>query len=84
MYKEKRYQVCTWSNDIGSDDKMDFTNKREAIKYAMMYKGKEEYAAVYDNQTKTAFVTFGSPLSPVFREYVKVFYRENGKIKRAF
>lgn len=84
MYKEKRYQVCTWSDDIGSDDKMDFTNKRDAMKDAMKYKGEEDYAAVYDNQTKTAFVAFGNPFSPVFSEHVKVFYRESGKIKRAF
>lgn len=84
MIKEKRYQVCTWSDDIGADDKMDFASEREAIKEAMKYKGKEEYAAVYDNQTKTAFVVFGNPFSPVFREYVKVFYKEHGKIERAF
>lgn len=84
MIKEKRYQVCTWSDDIGADDKMDFSSEREAIKEAMKYKGKEEYAAVYDNQTKTAFVVFGNPFSPVFREYVKVFYKEHGKIERAF
>ena len=32
----------------------------------------------------TAFVVFGNPFSPVFREYVQVFYKEHGKIKRAF
>lgn len=84
MINFKRYQVCTWSDDIGADDKMDFSNKRESVKDAMKYKGKEEYAAVYDNQTKNAFVVFGNPFSPVFREYVKVFYKEHGKIKRAF
>lgn len=84
MNKEKRYQVCTWSDDIGSDEKIDFTNKREAMKYAMKYKGKEDYAAVFDNETNTAFVVFGNPFSSVFSEYVKVFYQENGKIKRAF
>lgn len=84
MINFNRYQVYTWSDDIGADDKMDFSSKREAINEAMKCKGKEEYAAVYDKQTNTAFVVFGNPFSPVFCEYVKVFYRENGKIKRAF
>lgn len=84
MINEKRYQVCTWSDDVGADDKMDFSNKKEAVKDAMKYKGKEEYAAVFDTETNTAFVVFGNPFSPVFREYVKVFYKEHGKIKRAF
>lgn len=84
MINESRYQVCTWSDDIGADDKMDFSSKREAINEAMKYKGKEEYAAVYDKQTKTAFVVFGNPFFPMFREHIKVFYKEHGKIKRAF
>ena len=84
MEKENRYQVCTWSDDIGADDKMDFTSKKEAIQDAMKYKGTEDYAAVFDNETNTAFVVFGNPFSPVFREYVQVFYKEHGKIKRAF
>lgn len=80
----KRYQVCTWSSDIGADDKMDFSTKSEAIKEARKYKKSEEYSAVYDHETNTAFVVFGNPFSPVFREYVKVFYKECGKIKRSF
>ena len=84
MINEKRYQVCTWSDDIGADDKMDFSSKKEAIQDAMKYRGKEEYAAVFDNGTNTALVVFGNPFSPVFREYVQVFYKEHGKIKRAF
>lgn len=84
MIKEKRYQVCTWSDDVGADDKMDFSSKREAIKEAMKHKGKEDYAAVFDKKTNTVFVVFGNPFYPVFREYVKVFYKEHGKIKRAF
>lgn len=28
MINEKRYQVCTWSDNIGADDKMDFSNKK--------------------------------------------------------
>lgn len=84
MINEKRYQVCTWSDDIGADDKMDFSNKKEAVKDAMKYKGKEAYAAVFDKKTNTVFVVFGNPFYPVFREYVKVFYKEHEKIKRAF
>lgn len=63
---------------------MDFSAKSEAIKAARKYKQSEEYAAVYDHEKNTAFVVFGNPFSPVFRYYVKVFYKENGKIKRAF
>lgn len=84
MINDKRYQVCIWSDDIGSDDKMDFTNKKEAIQDAMKYKWKEEYAAVFDKKSNTAFVVFGNPFCPVFREHIKVFYKEHGKIKRAF
>lgn len=84
MINFNRYQVYTWSDDIGADDKMDFSSKREAINEAMKYKGKEEYAAVFDKKTKTAFVVFGNPFCPMFREYIKVFYKEHGKIKRAF
>lgn len=84
MINFKRYQVCTWSDDVGADDKMDFASKKEAIQDAIKYKGKEDYAAAFDNETNTAFIVFGNPFSPVFREYVQVFYKEHGKIKRAF
>lgn len=80
----KRYQVCTWSSDIGSDDKMDFSTKEDAIKEAKKYKKLEEYAAVYDNETNEAFVVFGSPFSPVFVDSVNVFYKYRGKVKRAY
>lgn len=82
--KEKRYVVATWSDDIGSKEHMDFSNKREAEKEARKYKNEEEYAAIYDYKTKTAFVVFGNPFIPVFSDFVQVFYMENGKKKRAF
>lgn len=82
--KEKRYEVATWSDDIGTKARMDFSNKREAEKEARKYKNEEEYAAVYDYRTKTAFVVFGNPFQPVFSDFVKVFYTENGNKKRAF
>lgn len=84
MLKEKRYQVATWSSDVGADDKMDFGSKKEAEKEARKYKGIEEYACIFDRRTCSAFVIFGNPFSPVFRDYVKVFYKDHGKIKRAF
>ena len=69
---ERRYQVVTWSRDIGSDEHMDYNDAAAAIAEAQRYKGREEYAAVYDRQTKTAVVVFGDPFTPVFREYVTI------------
>lgn len=82
--KEKRYQVVIWSEDIGTDEKGDYSNKTEAVKVAKSYIETEEYAAIYDYKTKTAFVVFGNPFIPVFRDFVQVFYMENEKKKRAF
>ena len=69
---ERRYQVVTWSSDIGSDEHMDYNDAAAAIAEAQRYKGREEYAAVYDRQTKTAVVVFGDPFTPVFCEYVTI------------
>ena len=67
-----RYQVVTYSQDIGSDEKMDYPKLTEAIKAAEKYKGKEEYAAVYDREKKVAFVVFGDIETPVFNDSVYV------------
>ena len=69
---ERRYQVVTWSSDIGTDERMDYNDDAAAIAEAQRYKGREEYAAVYDRQTKTAVVVFGDPFTPVFCEYVTI------------
>ena len=69
---ERRYQVVTYSSDIGSDEHMDFSRLSEAIKDAKRYRKTEEYAAVYDRTTKTAFVVFGEPWLPVFADFVTV------------
>ena len=69
---ERRYQVVTYSSDIGSDEKMDFSRFSEAVRDAKKYRKTEEYAAVYDRITKTAFVIFGSLYTPVFSDFVSV------------
>jgi hypothetical protein len=69
---ERRYQVVTYSSDIGSDEKKDFARLSEAVRDAKKYRKTEEYAAVYDRITKTAFVVFGAPWLPVFADFVDV------------
>ena len=69
---ERHYQFVTWSRDIGTDERMDYNDESAAIDEAQRYKGREEYAAVYDRQTKTAVVVFGDPFTPVFCEYVTI------------
>jgi hypothetical protein len=68
----KRYQVVTYSDDIGTDEQMDFNKLYPAILAAGSYKKREDYAAVYDRVENIAFVVFGSVLSPVFSESVRV------------
>lgn len=68
----KRYSIVTWSDDVGTDERMDYTRKAEAIKDARSYKGKEEYAAIYDRKKQAAFVVFGGVEKSVFRDYVSV------------
>lgn len=68
----RRYQVVTYSWDIGTDERMDFDRLTDAIKDARRYRKQEEYAAVFDSDYKIAYVIFGNPYTKVFREYVKV------------
>ena len=67
-----RFEVVTWSSDIGSDEKMDFPTLAEALKDARRYRKTEEYAAVYDRENKIAHVVFGNPYQDVFAKWVKV------------
>lgn len=67
-----RYQVCTWSRDIGSDEKLDYHFLSDAMKEAENFRGQEEYAAVYDRYAETAYVAFGDLTAPVFTDKVKV------------
>jgi hypothetical protein len=67
-----RYQVVTYSGDVGIDEKLDFRRKKDAIAHARLYRGREEYAAVYDEKTRTATVVFGSLFAPVFTDRVEV------------
>ena len=64
----KQFQVVTWSEDIGSDEHMDFDGLQSAIKEAKKYRKREQYAAVYDNFFKIAIVVFGNPKTPVFTD----------------
>ena len=68
----KRYQVVTYSQDIGTDGRMDFARLSEAVKDAKKYRSTEEYAAVYDRITKTALVVFGDLYTSVFADFVTV------------
>lgn len=79
---ENRYQVVTWSDDVGTDEKMDFRGKREAERAARSYLGSEDYAAVYDKVEKAALVIFGNPKRMIFSDFVKVYYKNGRKICR--
>lgn len=68
----RRYQVVIYSWDIGTDDKMDFNSLVDAIKDAKKYKGREEYAAVYDTVEKIAYVVFGNKYTSVFTDNVRI------------
>lgn len=54
-----RYQVVTYSADIGEDEKRDFTNKRAAVASAKAYLATEESAAIYDTQKRRYTAIFG-------------------------
>lgn len=67
-----RFQVVTYSWDIGIDDRMDYDDINKAIKEAKKYKNTEEYAAIYDSDLKMAYVVFGNIDTCVFVDSVKV------------
>ena len=71
-FKERPFQVVTWSNDIGSDEKMDFDCFTDAVKEARKYRKTEQYAAVYVRPQKKAYVVFGDVSALVFAEWVSV------------
>ena len=56
---ERRYQVVTYSRDIGSDERMDYLTLKQAVREAKKYRKSEEFAAVYDYYSKIAYVVFG-------------------------
>mgnify|MGYP003502218183 CR=1 FL=1 len=68
----KRFQVVTYSDDIGTDEHMDFDGLQSAIKEAKKYRKREQYAAIYDNFFKIAIVVFGNPATPVFTDNIKI------------
>lgn len=72
--RAKRYQVVTYSDDCGADEKMDFNTLSEAFNDAIGYQGKEDAAAVYDHQSGVAYSVFGLVGSYMFSDSVKIVY----------
>lgn len=70
----KRYQVVTYCNECGTDEKMDFNTLSEAFRDANSYQGEEDAAAVYDYETKTAYAVFGLVGQNMFSDFVKIVY----------
>lgn len=71
-FKEKPFQVVVWSNDIGSDEKMDYDCFTDAVKAARKFRKTEQYAAVFVRSQKKAYVVFGDVNTPVFSDWVSV------------
>lgn len=72
---ERRYQVVTYSRDIGSDEHMDYPTLKQAVREAKKYRKSEEFAAVYDYESKIAYVVFGGcglARDKVFHDYVTI------------
>ena len=68
----KRFQVVTYSWDIGIDDRMDFDDIHKAILHAKSFRNTEEYAAIYDSKYRIAWVVFGNIGTVVFVDSVPV------------
>lgn len=71
---QRRYQVVTWSDDCGTDEKMDFNTLAAAFADANGFKGKEDAAAVYDYETGIAYAIFGPVSKNMFSDSVKIVY----------
>ena len=50
---ERRYQVVTYSHDIGADERRDYGTMAEAVKAARGWLRSEEAAYVYDTKRGT-------------------------------
>lgn len=70
----RRYQVVTYCDECGTDEKMDFETLSEAFMDAIKYQGKEEAAAVCDYETNTAYAVFGRVDRNMFSNSVKIVY----------
>lgn len=71
----RRYQVVTYSRDIGSNERMDYLTLKQAVREAKKYRKSEEFAAVYDCDLKIAYVVFGGmdlARDKVFSDYVTI------------
>ena len=72
--RSKRYQVVTYCDECGIDEKMDFNTLSEAFRDAGSYQGKEDAAAVYDYHTGIAYAVFGLVGQNMFSDAVKIVY----------
>lgn len=72
--RARRYQVVTYCDECGTDEKMDFSTLSEAFKEAEKHRGEEDAAAVYDYQTGIAYAVFGLVGSNMFSKSVKIVY----------
>ena len=70
----RRYQVVTYCDECGTDEKMDFNTLAEAFKDANSYHGKEDAAAVYDYHTGIAYAVFGLVGQNMFSDSVNIVY----------
>ena len=66
----KRYQVVTYSSDIGTDEKMDFDRMSDAIKEARRWLSREEASYVYDQQKHIVRHAFHGSLELAFNARV--------------
>ena len=71
-FKQKPFQVVTWSSDCGSDEKLDYDCFTDAVKAARKFRKTEQYAAVFVRSQKKAYVVFGDVTTPVFADWVSV------------
>lgn len=54
-----RYQVVTYSRDIGEDERLDYTTKQSAIMAARKHLSTEDSAAVFDRKQHRYTAIFG-------------------------
>ena len=69
---EKRYEIVVWDNDIGEDERGDYSSLQEAIKAAKQLHREYSYVAIYDYQERVAYVVYGDAKTPIFSDFVHV------------
>ena len=67
----KRYQIITYSYDIGADEKMDYNTIAEAITAVKEYLKDQDSAFIYDRVQKAVRHAFNAyPSHSLFSNYV--------------